>query len=144
MQMWQFGRYIQKLLEERDWTITKLASKAGMSHVYLGNLIRGENPNNGKQPKTSIDTLVALSKALKIPESKLLLAYKGIDPDDSKIETLSSYDLYGIYHITALGLGCNIAKLPDNIRQQYEDELLEGTKQFIALLTELQVRRLKK
>lgn len=80
MNSWKFGEYIRSLLDEKEWKASTLAKKAGLSHVYVGSIIRGENPKTGKHPNLTIDTLQSLAKALNVPIELLIGAYLGRDP----------------------------------------------------------------
>jgi transcriptional regulator with XRE-family HTH domain len=75
------GTYLRQLLQERKWTVQKLAKEAGMSHVYAGNLVRDEDPRTGLPVKPTLDTVDALSKALRVPYVNLTEAYFGRDPE---------------------------------------------------------------
>lgn len=77
--MWIFGDYIERIMLAKGLNVNRLAKLAGLSHVYVGDLIKGES--RGKQPRPTIDTILALSKALNIDYNNLILAYRGFDPD---------------------------------------------------------------
>lgn len=86
---WFFGQYIERLLDEKGWKRSRLAKEAGLSHVYVNQLIVGDN--KGKPPRPTIDTLIALSDALDVDIIDLILAYKGKDP--AKVDTKSGMPL---------------------------------------------------
>lgn len=85
---WKFGQYLEELLEAKGgrkagWHPTRLAEKADLSVPYVRWLIHGEASGKKGSPTISVDTLIALSKALNEPEKNLLAAYKGQSPDEA-------------------------------------------------------------
>lgn len=84
---WKFGQYLEELLEAKGgrkagWHPTRLAEKADLSVPYVRWLIHGEASGKKGAPTISVDTLIALSKALNEPEKNLLAAYKGQNPNE--------------------------------------------------------------
>lgn len=78
---WSFGEYIQKLLDQKGWSAARLAKETGLSHTYIGHLIKGEASGKPGPPSPTIDVLITLSKALNASEASLILAYQGKDPE---------------------------------------------------------------
>jgi|GEM_PF-5717521 len=74
------SEYIQSELAKKDWKVSRLAKESGVSHVYIGYIIKRVDPNTGKQPNPSIDKLINISKALNVDVMNLVLAYQGVDP----------------------------------------------------------------
>lgn len=88
MKKWVFGEYLQRLIEKKGgkragWTQEYLGAKANVSQSYIAWLLNGETSGKDGPPKISIDTALGLSKALNVPVTNLILAYQGIDPDES-------------------------------------------------------------
>lgn len=86
---WHFGKYIEQLLDQKGgkkagWHQSRLAEKAKLSDSYIGWIIRGETSGKKGPPNISIETIVALSKALGIKEQNLIDAYKGKEPDKTE------------------------------------------------------------
>ncbi|MBY0449989.1 MAG: helix-turn-helix domain-containing protein [Cyanobacteria bacterium] len=77
----QFGRYIAQLREERRLSQRDLAKIIGFSQNTLSKI------ENGQTASPSLDVVLALSRALEIPMSALILAYEGKNPN---IEALKS------------------------------------------------------
>ncbi len=86
MERWKFGQYLEQLLEQKGgrkagWNQSRLAEKSKLSNPFIGWLINGETSGKKGTPSISLDTLISLSTALNVSESKLIAAYKGMDPD---------------------------------------------------------------
>jgi len=70
-----FLDYIQRRQAELGITQNQIAHRAGKSTSWISNLL------NLNRKDIKVDTLIALAKALEVPEIKLISAYKGKDPD---------------------------------------------------------------
>lgn len=98
MSEWMFGEYIERRLNQMGGKkagrhLAWLAETSGISDGYIHYLVKGEASGRKGKPKPTIDMLLALSKALNIPESKLILAYQGKDPDIEASTEAESVDL---------------------------------------------------
>ena len=83
---WPLGEYISNLLHQRGgrlagWTQSRLAKMSGLSATEISWIIRGEASGKKGTPNITVDTLLALSRALNVPDTALLAAYKGENPD---------------------------------------------------------------
>jgi len=76
----EFGKYVEQLMDAREWKPARLAKEAGISRTYVVNILEGAG-STGKPPKVTIDVLLGLSDALRIHPMKLILAYQGKDPE---------------------------------------------------------------
>jgi len=139
---WFFGDYLQKLLDEKEWTVSKLAKKANLSHVYMGHLIRGERAEGSKPSRVSVETVTALAKALEIPEYKLLLAYKGINPDQSPIFTQESFNIYTEIFQAAESQGIHLHQLPWESRNELERNVIRVIRKLLEPLVQEEIDRL--
>lgn len=83
-QQWQFGRYLDSLLEKRNWSRNRLAKEVRLSSGYITWLINGFSSDKANPPSPSIDVFIKLSKALNVPITSLIAAYQGKDPDSDK------------------------------------------------------------
>jgi transcriptional regulator with XRE-family HTH domain len=78
---WYLGKYLQDELDKKGWKRSRLAEEAGLSTGYISWLLNGESPGKPNPPNLSVDTLLLLSGALNIHPAKLIVAYKGEDPE---------------------------------------------------------------
>lgn len=78
---WFFGQWIERILYKRDLRPADLARMTGLSRAYVSYLINGKTPDRPNPPSPTIDTLLTLSKSLRVPVMHLILAYEGKDPD---------------------------------------------------------------
>lgn len=140
---WLFGDYLQKLIDEKEWTTSKLAKKANLSHVYMGHLLRGDRTEGNKQSRISVETVTALSKALEVPEYKLLLAYKGIDPDQAPMYMQDGFNIYAEILNVAGSRGVNLYDLPLEIRNEMETNIVRIIRKLIEPLVDEEILRLK-
>ncbi len=88
------GEKIRDIRLNFNLTLEEVASRAGISSIFLGNIERNEK-------KPSIDTLLKISNALKIPVDKLIA--------QEIIENPASDDDLLVYKITNY-----LNKLPEN------------------------------
>lgn len=139
---WFFGEYLQRLLDEKEWTASKLAKKSKLSHVYMGHLVRGDRTEGDKQSRISVETVTSLAKALEIPEYKLLLAYKGIDPDLTNLYNQESFNIYGEIYTAAETQGIDLHQIPPETRNQLESVVINFSRKFLRLLVEEELSRL--
>lgn len=144
MVVWKFGQYVERLLNKKGWKASDLAKRAGLSHVYIGQLLRGSNPDTGKPPRLSVDTLQSIAKALGIPESKLLLAYRGIDPESDGDSPLSKFDLQQEISVFIMNHSHNLNEISDGERKQLEMSVMEISRKFIPVWIGYEIERLKK
>jgi transcriptional regulator with XRE-family HTH domain len=89
---WQLGQYIEDILEKKGgkragWNQLRLAERSNISPGHIGYIIHGEAPGKKGPPNITIDTLIALSKGLGVPEYELIAAYKGEKPQQPSAET---------------------------------------------------------
>lgn len=73
--MTTLGQYITSLRDEKGWTQRELAKRAGCSHTTI-NKLEGDA---FKQP--SLDLIIALSRAFKVPVASFVRAYQGKEPN---------------------------------------------------------------
>ncbi len=139
---WFFGDYIRRTLEEREWTVAKLAKKMRMAHSYVGALIRGGRSNDKNPPKVSVDTLIQLAKALKVPEMDLLNAYKGIDPASCKDEDLKTFDLVREIILATAQQGRDWEKLSKSEREALLKSVQSLNRKFVSISVEHELSRL--
>ncbi len=78
---WFFGRYIQRLLENKGWNKSKLAKEAVISTGHISWLINGRTSGKEGPPELRIEMLIKLSKTLNVSMDDLALAYQGKDPE---------------------------------------------------------------
>ncbi len=90
---WFFGQYIDQLRVRKGWSKSQLAKETGLSTGYISWLIHGETSGKTNPPNLTIDTLLALSRALGISVEDLVIAYQGKDPLDEKTNGRSPMDL---------------------------------------------------
>jgi transcriptional regulator with XRE-family HTH domain len=141
---WFFGEYLQRLIDEKDWTASKLAKKAKLSHVYMGHLLRGDRTEGDKLPRISVETVTALAKALEIPEYQLLLAYKGIDPMQNKPYDEEGFNLYAEIYAAAAAHGVNLDEMEPEARHCLENSVIRLSRRFICLIVDEELGRLKR
>jgi transcriptional regulator with XRE-family HTH domain len=141
---WKFGQYIEKLLNKKGWKASELAKKAGLSHVYIGQLLRGNNPDTGKPPRVSVDTLQSISRALNIPESKLFLAYKGIDPDKDDDTETEEFDLQKEINVAIINCGYDLNQFSPEETKQIAESIANISRKFIQIIVEYEIERMKK
>ncbi len=139
---WVFGRYLQFCLTQKEWSASKLAKKTGMSHSYIGALIRGGRSSDKQAPKLSVDTLIQLSKALSVPEENLLLAYKGIDPVEEIEQPSEDFDFTREVMLSAVRQGRELKDLSKKDRQKLIESVATMTRRFIDITVENEFRRL--
>ncbi|MCB0277852.1 MAG: helix-turn-helix transcriptional regulator [Calditrichaeota bacterium] len=60
-----FGKILKRLREERGLSQSKLASMAGLSHTFIGQLERGDRC-------PTIDTVFMLAKVLEVKAAKII------------------------------------------------------------------------
>lgn len=138
---WQFGRYIEKILAEKEWSLSKLAKKTGMSHSYVSSIIHGGSARDKNPPKISVDTLLQLAKALQISEIDLLFAYKGIDfPEKSR--TQKGFDLNQELVIATIRHGKEFQNLSPTEQEKLVETVERLTRKFIDLTVENELGRL--
>ena len=77
----QFGRYIARLREERRLSQRDLAKIIGFSQNTLSKI------ENGQTASPSLDVVLALSRALGVPMSTLILAYEGKNPNNEVLQS---------------------------------------------------------
>lgn len=142
MKSWFFAEYLRRQLEQRDWTANKLADKAGISHSFVGTLLRGGRSSDKNPPKISVDTLLDLAKALKVSESELLLAYKGIDPNEASKGEVESFDLSQEIMMASVRYGREWHELNKKQRQQVLDSVGKLTRRFVDMTVEHELERL--
>jgi len=140
---WFFSEYLQRLLEQREWTASKLAKKAKLSHVYMGHLLRGDRTEGDKQPRISVETVTALAQALEIPEYKLLLAYKGIDPDETNLHPQEGFNIYTEIYAAAGNEGIDLHHLNPEARHQLEKSVINLSRKFIDMMVGVELEKLK-
>lgn len=140
---WFFGEYIQRLLDRKEWNTAKLAKKASLSHVYVGQLIRGDKPDTGRPPKLSVDTLQAIAEAFNIPETHLLLAYKGIDPEKSDPSGMEEFDLLTEVNLVAAHQGTDLNQLNVHERCWLEGFVIKMMRQIIQVVVEEGIAKIK-
>jgi transcriptional regulator with XRE-family HTH domain len=133
---WFFGEYLQRLLEEREWTASRLAKKANLSHVYMGQLLKGSRGEEGKPSRISVDTVTSIAQALGIQEYKLLLAYKGIDPDKSLPHIQESFNIYSEIHSAAQIQDVDLNQLSPEVRHHLEASVVRTSKKLVRVLVE--------
>jgi transcriptional regulator with XRE-family HTH domain len=73
---WYFGEFLNKALSRKGWNASELAKRSGLSHVYVGQIIRGCNPDTGKPPQISVKTMKQLADALDLQPLALIQAYE--------------------------------------------------------------------
>jgi transcriptional regulator with XRE-family HTH domain len=139
---WFFGDYLQRLLDEKEWTVSKLAKKAQLSHVYMGHLIRGERSEGDKPSRISVETVTSLAKALDIPEYKLLLAYKGIDPDQAPLFMQESFNIYAEINRAAENQGVQLQQLRLETRNELETNVIRVIRKLLEPLVQEEIDRL--
>lgn len=139
---WLFGDYLQALINEKDWTASKLARKAGLSHVYMSQLLRGEKTPGNKHTRISIDTITALAKALGVPEHNLMLAYKGIDPNLMSSTMSAEGGIYEEVYTFALKVGVDLCILPLEIRAKIESGIVRKTQIIMDSLVQDELEQL--
>lgn len=141
MTAWFFAEYLRRLLEQRDWTANKLADRAGISHSFVGTLLRGGRSSDKNPPKISVDTLIDLAKALKVSEMDLLLAYKGIDPDEAP-RGEEAFNLSREVMLASLRYGREWDQLAKKQRQQIIATTDKLTRRFVDMTVEHELERL--
>jgi transcriptional regulator with XRE-family HTH domain len=82
---WPLGRFIANTLQERGgkragWSQSRLAELSRLSTTEIAWIVNGEVAGKKGTPKISVDTLIALSKALEIPPATLISVYQGESP----------------------------------------------------------------
>lgn len=140
---WFFGDYLQKLLDEKEWTVSKLAKKANLSHVYMGHIIRGERTEGDKPSRISVETVTSLAKALDIPEYKLLLAYKGINPDQAPLANQENFNIYAEIRLAAENQGVPLHQLSPESRNELETNVIRVIRKLLEPLVQEEIDRLK-
>jgi transcriptional regulator with XRE-family HTH domain len=140
MTRWFFADYIRRLLKQKEWTANKLAEKSGISHSFVGTLLRGGRSNDKYPPKISVDTLIDLTKALKVPEMNLFLAYQGIDPDQTPQVNLT-FDLSTEVKLSALRAGVEWHELPKTRQKQVLEAVTTLTRKFVDMTVEHELGR---
>lgn len=60
------GNFIRRIREEKGMSLREFADFLGLSHNYIGNLEKGEDPRNNKPIAPTIDTFIKIAGALKI------------------------------------------------------------------------------
>lgn len=142
MKPWFFAEYLRRLLAQKDWTANKLADKAGISHSFIGTILRGGRSNDKNPPKISVDTLIDLAKALKISEIELFLAYKGIDPGEAAQINGEAFNLSQEVALASVRHGYEWSRLTKKQRQQIMDTVGKMTRQFVDMTVEHELERL--
>lgn len=61
----RFGAVVNRLRQERQWSLVDLAERTGMNAIYLGVLERGENV-------PTLSTILRLADALDVPAADLV------------------------------------------------------------------------
>lgn len=130
-------------MDERDWTASKLARKSKLSHVYMGHLLRGDRTEGDKQSRISVQTVTALANALEVPEYKLLLAYKGIDPDKAHRHLQEGFNIYAEIYTAAESQGVDLNHIDSETRHQLESTVIKLSRKLLKLLVEEELERLK-
>jgi len=138
---WVLGDYVKKLLDERDWTAYKLSQKIHVSHSYVGAILNGGTAKDKNPPKISVDTLLALAKALKIPETNLLLAYKGIDPDESPLVG-EQFDFSNEVMMASVRSGHEWHQLTKKQRERVMQAASKLTRQFVDMIVQNELERI--
>jgi transcriptional regulator with XRE-family HTH domain len=133
---WAFGDYLQTLLEQKEWSASKLARKAGLSHVYIRHLLLGEKTAGNKHSRISIDTMTALAIALEVPEYKLMLAYKGLDPDLVTVQPEEGLSLLREIHVSAAKCGIDLYHLTLQDRLKFEKSIMQKMRKILDILVE--------
>jgi transcriptional regulator with XRE-family HTH domain len=141
MTPWFFSEYLRRLLEQRDWTANKLGDRAGISHSFVGTLLRGGRSSDKNPPKISVDTLIDLAKALKVSELDLLLAYKGIDPDEAPGGD-EAFNLSREVMLASVRCGREWDQLAKKQRQQVMAATDKLTRRFVDMTVEHELERL--
>lgn len=123
-------------MKERDWTPSRLAKKAGLSHVYMSQLLRGVKTEGNKHTRVSIDTVTSLAKALGVPEQHLMLAYKGINPFQFGQGAQLEASLPSEVRAAALKWGVDLFTLPLETRDRLETSIINKTRKLMHILVQ--------
>lgn len=98
---WFFGEYIARLLAQKGgkkagWHMKRLADDTGLGYSHVHWIVTGKATGKSGPPSITLDTLLQLSEALNVSETKLIMAYKGKDPDKAVSRDLSDNELEDI------------------------------------------------
>lgn len=135
---WFFGDYLTQILEEKDWSASKLAKKTGLSHSYIASILQGGSSRAANPPKISVDTFLALAQALQIADTDLLLAYKGINPAEAAKKAFKSFDLY---HEVLKSAGNELDRLKEQEQQELLDQVAESARHFVEVTVKQKLKR---
>lgn len=80
-----FGAFLQRLREERGWSIREAARRCGLSHSYLVQLEAGSDPRTRKPISVTVATIQALARGFGVPE-RVIAEQAGLNLDDSSRE----------------------------------------------------------
>lgn len=140
---WFFGEYLQRLIDQKEWTASKLAKKAKLSHVYMGHLLRGDRTEGDRQSRISVETFTALAQALEVPEYMLLLAYKGIDPDTAKPYPEVGFNIYAEIYAAAANQGVDLHLLSPDDKRRLENSVIRVARKFIGVLVGEELEKIR-
>lgn len=81
------GDYINQLRREKGLTLRQLGKQSGVSFVTIQDI------ENGKTKSPGLDSILKLADGLGIHYTRLVLAFKGVDPDSEEIKGVPQHEI---------------------------------------------------
>ncbi len=89
------GKYLKKIIKEKKVSEREIASRCGISHSYLNQLIKGMNPSTHKRISPTLVTFEKLSKGFGVSVDCLQQVARGLVRNENDLhfnQSLNSLD----------------------------------------------------